>query len=77
MTIYSQPFYTRAEIDAARPMLSRMAGFTVAQCLTIREGFSGRQPIVIGYSDLYAWNFYEKPSLPGMLLAMRDSARSF
>ena len=71
MTIYFEPFYTRAEIDAARPALSRIAGFDVAKCLSIREAFSGHQPIVIDYSDLYAWNFYEKPSLPGMLLAMK------
>ena len=62
MTIYSEPFYTRAELDAARPAVSRRGRYPFAHCLSIREGLSGI--VVVDYADLYAWNFYELPALP-------------
>ena len=71
--IYNQPFYSRDEIDAASPVVSRLGGFNFAKCLsTRRDNFTGANVLVVDYSDLYAWNHYEHAAVSYRRLTLRS-----
>ena len=63
--IYSTGIYTKAEIAAAKPELSRLGGFPFAHCLTTRSDYlayadwTTPSVAIVKFDELYAWNNYE------------------
>jgi hypothetical protein len=55
MTIYSDPIFTRAEIDAARPAISTVGGYPFAHCLASRVSSWTGNVFIADYSELFAW----------------------
>lgn len=60
--IYQQALYTRNQIDAAKPVISLIAGYAFAHCLSARISSWTNTLFIADYTELFAWECEDRYS---------------